>query len=282
MGWGEGTIDHCPELSGYCGDRLSELSARWGRPLHHVIHTIALTVLVRQAVDGAAHLHTGGIDRGRVVFPPDLALSEAVRIVGDLVGDATAILVTNSNGDSGLPERVRLEVLAREDGTLAVRTTCAERQAARLTHAWHHPYEPTATARDVPLVCPADAEDLRRWELLAPIPATTLDATFARIAQAVPARTAVAAGGYRLTYGLTGELCAEGSALPCATLPPTGAAPKSAEPLLGSGRLGRLRMDGLLELAEVPAARPRPAAPRPPDNRPAHHGPYSPLGAVQR
>jgi non-ribosomal peptide synthetase component F len=200
---GEDTPGHCPELSGDCGDRLRTLAARWGRPLHHVVHTIALAVLARQAVDGAVHIRTEGGTSGRLLFPPDLALVEAVRLVGDLVGERPeTVTVTTANGDSRLPGRLSLELLARADGTAAVRTTGSERQAARLSHAWHHPYGPDSTVYDVPLVSPEDAADLRRWEEnLAPIPATTLDATFAATARALPARTAVSAGEYRLTYG---------------------------------------------------------------------------------
>ncbi|MFE0426308.1 AMP-binding protein, partial [Streptomyces sp. NPDC058953] len=166
-----------------------------------MIHAIALTVLGRQAVDGAVRLRADGVDRGRLVLPRTIGIAEAARLTGELVGDAGSVVVTTATGGSGLPELVRLEVLRRADGTLAVPVTASARQADRLRHAWHHPYTASATVRDVPLVSPDDARDLARWdENLAPIPATTLDATFSRIARALPAATAVAAGDHRLTY----------------------------------------------------------------------------------
>ncbi|MEU3597695.1 AMP-binding protein [Streptomyces sp. NPDC006798] len=177
------------------------MSAQWGRPLHHVIHAIACTVLGRQSVDGAVRLRADGVDRGRLVLPRTITLSEAARLTGDLVGDAGSVVATTANAGSGLPEQVRLEILHRADGTIAIPVTGSARQADRLRHAWHHPYTAAATVRDVPLVSPDDARDLARWdENLAPVPATTLDATFSRIARALPAATAVAAGEHRLSY----------------------------------------------------------------------------------
>ncbi|RSS80227.1 long-chain fatty acid--CoA ligase, partial [Streptomyces sp. WAC02707] len=103
-----------------------------------------------------------------------------------------------------------VEVAPGADGGLALRGTCAPRQMDRLVHALRHPYGPGGTVRDVPVACPADEADLRTWEHApAPMPATTLDRAFARIARAHPERVAVRlpdAPGTppptrRLTYG---------------------------------------------------------------------------------
>src|SRR5438552_1228120 len=111
MDWEDGTSDRCLDLSGSRADGLAVLSAHWDTPRHHVVQAIALAALLRQAVDGAARIRARGSDRGRVVFAPGLALSEAVRTVGRLVDGADAIVVTTANGGSGLTERVGLKVV---------------------------------------------------------------------------------------------------------------------------------------------------------------------------
>ncbi|MEE1938044.1 AMP-binding protein [Streptomyces sp. TRM 70361] len=202
MKWGEGT-EHEPDTSGECARRLAELSALWERPRHHVVLAIALVVLARQAGDGIARVGTGpgGTRRDRMAFAAELPLREAVRTVGDLVGDATAVLVTTPGCGSALPEEVRLEIADRADGTFAIRGDCTERQTARLITALRHGYEPSALVSEVPLHAPADETDLAVWERnLAPVPASTLDGLFSRVARTAPGRDAVVADGERLTY----------------------------------------------------------------------------------
>lgn len=193
---------HCTELRGAQADRLDILSAHWGRRPACVALAIALTVLARQAVDRAAQVQVGESTPGRIVLSPDLTLHEVVHAVSRLIGDATNVLVTTSSGESGLPEHVRLRISEGPQGTLSVHSTCGERLASRLRQALQYRYEPSARVSDVPLVCQADLEDLHRWaHNLAPIPATTLDRMFSRIARSTPGKTAVSAGGQRLTYG---------------------------------------------------------------------------------
>ncbi|MGK5544284.1 AMP-binding protein [Streptomyces sp. URMC 127] len=168
---------------------------------------MALIVLGQQAVDGVVRIRTKRNEGSRPAFSPEMPLREAVQAIARLAGDATALVVDTHNSTSELPGCVELEIHERTDASLTVRDTCVERQTARLIHAWCHAYAPAALVSDVPLLCPADAEELRSWEHnLDPVPATTLDALFTRTAREKPDKVAVAVGQDRLTYGQAEDL----------------------------------------------------------------------------
>ncbi|MEU6809353.1 AMP-binding protein [Streptomyces sp. NPDC046831] len=201
---------HCRNLFSDCTDRLGVLAARWNTTRTQVALTVVLAALSRQTADGATHVRAGEGASVRLAFPPGLPLGEAAGRIGRQLAGATRITATTPNPESDFPEQIELEIGPGEDGGLALRGTCAQRQMDRLVHALRHEYRPESTVREVPVACPADEEDLLTWERNpAPAPATTLDRAFARIARACPGRTAVqfpvgpgeAPAARRLTYG---------------------------------------------------------------------------------
>ncbi|MFI7502188.1 AMP-binding protein [Streptomyces sp. NPDC049687] len=201
---------HCRNLFDDCTQRLGTLAARWSTTQTHVAMAVALTVLSRQTADGVTRVGVRGSTPVRMAFPPELPLREAALGIARLVAEASTISIDTPNAESDLPERIELEIVERGDGVLTLSGTCAERQMDRLIHALRHAYRPASAVRDVPVACPADDEDVRAWaQNLAPIPATTLDRVFSRIARAHPGRTAVHVppgpdgppGVRRLTYG---------------------------------------------------------------------------------
>ncbi|WP_406863606.1 AMP-binding protein [Streptomyces sp. HUAS MG47] len=190
---------------------MDDLAARWTTTRTHVALAVVLAALSRQTADGATHVGTGEGQCLRLTFPPGLPLREAAERTGrHLTAVDRPLAVITPNPESDLPERIELEIAPGEDGGLTLRGTCAARQMDRLVHALRHPYKPDSTVRDVPAACPADEDDLRAWERNpAPMPATTLDRAFARIARAHPDRVAVhlppkagtSPSARRITYG---------------------------------------------------------------------------------